>query len=386
MTHHRVRNTIGAAGLLFGSIIVAVLAFEGLVRAFPSFLSESTQIRLYWAAQTDEVPPMPHPYIGFVPGSAELPAGTDASGASAQAIWGHRNRPPWPERAEIVAVGDSLTYSLMVDVDQAWTTLLDDSLPDIRVITLGIVGAAPEQYLRAFETYGPELSPKLVLVGLFMGNDMTDAAVFNRWWRDARDEDFRYFRSGTRATGPRAWLRQLSRKSYLAAMLAELRRARDEDRFLAGETIELASGERVQIVPRFLTTSISNETSGSASFRLVIDGLARIDALAASRGAACLVLLFPSKEEVYGQFASRQLGDLSGPVIEELEQRGIEYFDLVPVFQERVRDGRALFLEVDGHPTALGYALIAESVREHLVQHAAEYGLAAADDESSGAR
>jgi hypothetical protein len=106
------------------------------------------------------------------------------------------------------------------------------------------------------------------------------------------------------------------------------------------------------------------------------------------------VLLFPSKEEVYGQFASRQLGDLSGPVIEELGQRGIEYLDLVPVFRERARAGGALFLEVDGHPTALGYALIAESVRENLVQHAAEYGLdlglytsvAAADDESSGAR
>lgn len=372
---NRVKNTLGAFVLVAVSAALAFLLCEGIVRIFPALLSESTQLRLHWAAQSGGSPPSPHPYIGFVPRPAGFAEGADASGASAEAIWGHRNRAPWPASAEIVAVGDSLTYSQMAELDQAWTVLLDDELPNVRVLTLGIIGTAPRQYLRVFETYGQALSPKLVLVGLFMGNDIADERVFDRWWREAREQDFRYFRSGESERGPRAWLRQLSKRSYLAAMLRELRTIRSKDRFLAGETIELASGERVQIVPRFLVNSLKDAVAGDPAFDQIIKSLTKIDALAAEWGSACLVLLLPSKEEVYGQFASRVLPDLSAPVVAELERRGIDYFDLGPAFRERARDGQALFLEVDGHPTPRGYALIAEAVREFLTQNAAKYGL-----------
>lgn len=371
------RNLMGSAALMFASILLAMLAAEGVLRVFPDMLPELARLHVHWAAGTgDEYPPAPHRYIGFVPQPAGVPLGADATDASAQAIWGNRNRPPWPQRAEIVVLGDSFVYSQMVSADRAWTSQLDDALPGLRVMALGTIGTGPPQYLRVYETYGRQLSPKLVLVGLFMRNDPTDAENFDRWWRDAREEDYRYFRSGEQQTGPAAWLRQLRQKSYLAAMVNHLRRSLLGDTSLEGETIVLESGEPLQLVTGALVRSGLDVAPGQRGFDLAIESVARLNEIAASDGSACLVLLFPSKEEIYGQFTGHELPDIAAPTIAALQQRGIEYLDLGPVFRERARErSGALFLEVDGHPTARGYALIAETVHAYLRQNAARYGL-----------
>ena len=44
----------------------------------------------------------------------------------------------------------------------------------------------------------------------------------------------------------------------------------------------------------------------------------------------------------------------------------LPYLDLTPDFQARAREGERLFFEVDGHPNAAGYRLIAEVVLDHL--------------------
>jgi lysophospholipase L1-like esterase len=361
--------------------VIALIVSEGILRLFPRLLSENAQIRLHWTTAPDEAPPSPHRYIGFVPRPAGFAPDVDATGASAEAIWGQRNRAPWPDRADVVAVGDSFTYSQTVGLDQAWTTLLDDALPNERVITLGTIGTAPQQYLRIFETYGAQSSPKLVLVGLFMGNDIEDASTFDRWWREARDEDYRYYRSRTSATGPRAWWRQFRQQTYIGALLNDALRAphyvRHDDRFLDGMTIELPSKERVQIIPRSVARSVAIATPGKPGFDTAIASMVQLKALAAQHGAACLVLLFPSKEEVYGQFAERDLPDLdlATPTRNELTAQGIDYFDLGPILRERARNGLALYHEIDGHPNARGYAVIAETLRDYLTESASKYGL-----------
>ena len=230
--------------------------------------------------------------------------------------------------------------------------------------------------MRVFETYGRQLAPKVVLVGLFPANDMDDAELFDRWWREARNEDFRHFRSsGSSGSGPYAWLKAASTRSYVAALLNQLRAVHYQGRFLSGTTIDLAPGERVQIVPQFHANNVANAVPGKPGFDLMIDAMAELEALAASQGTACLVVLFPSKEEIYGQFTDQEFPDLAAPVRSELEARGVDYVDLGPLFRERARDGLALHHEVDGHPNARGYALIAATLADHLQQNASKYGL-----------
>lgn len=89
-----------------------------------------------------------------------------------------RAKPPGVYR--IVALGDSfVSDSGGVPVDQLWHTLVGDRLRQatgepVEVINLGVPGIGPRFALRLFELEGRTLSPDLVLLGLFVGNDFTD--------------------------------------------------------------------------------------------------------------------------------------------------------------------------------------------------------------------
>ena len=114
---------------------------------------------------------------------------------------------------------------------------------------------------------------------------------------------------------------------------------------------------------------------GQPAFTLVLKTLEDLQALATQQQTHCLVLFFPSKEEVYLPVFGEAAANLAAPFLPELDKRGIAYLDLGPHFRQRAAAGETLFWEVDGHPNARGYALIAEVVLAHLQEHAARYGL-----------
>jgi len=360
------------------SFAIALLMAEGILRLVPGLMPEGAALRVHWETQGRGDPVSPHEYIGIVPHPEGLAVGEDASGASGEAIWAQRNLPPWPGQADIVVVGDSFAYSQTVAFEHAWTVLLDEAAPALRVITLGTVGTGPEQYFRTFETYGVDLSPKLVIVGVFPGNDMHDAETFYRWQQEAPDVPYGRFVHTGNSSDVFYWLSRFSGRSYLAALTRDLASSISEGRLFQGDTIELESGDRVQIVPQFLLKTIGKIERGSPGLGLTVESISRLHELASSLEMGCLIVLFPSKEEIYGQFVGRDYPWLSGFFIAELKKRGINYLDLAPMFRERALEGRALYHEVDGHPNIQGYQLIAETISTHLDQNAAKYGIGAA--------
>jgi lysophospholipase L1-like esterase len=100
-------------------------------------------------------------------------------------------------------------------------------------------------------------------------------------------------------------------------------------------------------------------------FQLLVDALARIDRLARMQHARALIVLQPSKEEVYPLFNDKPV-DLTQALREELDRRGIAYLDLAPVFRAEASNGTPLYFEVDSHPNAMGHALIAQSIAARL--------------------
>jgi hypothetical protein len=171
------------------------------------------------------------------------------------------------------------------------------------------------------------------------------------------------------------WLRRHVTRFYVFALAQDVRESYQAGRLLSGKTIELASGDRLQLVPSLLARAATYTRPERSEFTLVLDTIAQIQARAQAHHTHTLVLFFPSKEEVYLPVLGEEAADLAAPFIPELRQRGITYLDLGPAFRKRAAAGETLFFEVDGHPNARGYALIAETVLTYLNAYAQQFGL-----------
>ena len=199
---------------------LALGAAEASLRTFPQLMPEEARLRLHWRSVGQNRSPGADPYLGFVyPPNYEGRFERDDSDFAFTYTTdehGFRNPSPWPERAEIVVLGDSMAFSYGVDDEHAWTALLADQLPGSRIINLGLIGAAPQQYLRIYETFGQALHPDLVLFCLFPGNDLADAGRFEEWlqagspgnyaiWRRSPDEICRCHEASATCSSKATW-------------------------------------------------------------------------------------------------------------------------------------------------------------------------------------
>src|SRR5262249_43101230 len=136
--------------LLFaGSIVFALVLAEGILRLFPGLLS----VELQQIVQADpDNYGVAHPYIGSLhrPNNTFIIAGRAFHAVNHTDGYGFRNAWPWPEKAEIVVVGDSVTFGYGVEDDQAWPALVAKALPHNRLVNLGLIGAGTQQYLRVY--------------------------------------------------------------------------------------------------------------------------------------------------------------------------------------------------------------------------------------------
>ena len=374
-----VREDISRVLLVVGSLLGGTLLAEGTLRLIPALLPEGARAWALWRAAVAEPWHVAHPYIGHlhnieyvrrINASTRIKTGGLWKPARFDA-WGFRNAEPWPERVDIITVGDSLTYSLSVHDEQAWPVLLERALAPRRVLNLGLISASPQQYLRVYETFGAKLSPKVLLVGLFLGNDLTDELAFDTWWRGKRHEAYQETALNKGRTGVNGWLQ----KSYLATWFHDLRTAYQAEPAQQRKTLQLADGSRVQLAPRRLPPQAHLASPGQPAFALVLQALEHLCTLATRQQAHCLVLLLPDKEGVYLPVLGEAAADIAAPFRLALDQRGLAYLDLGPHFRQRAAAGEALFWEVGVHPNARGYAVIAAGVLAHLQEHAARYGL-----------
>jgi hypothetical protein len=366
-------------GISILAVMLLTLAIlEGALRFVPNLLPEGARLRIYWRSGVKDWY-VPHAYIGHLhstEGHASARTarpGTEAAGELDQ--WGFRNHWPWPAQVDILAVGDSFAYSQMAEDDEAWTTLIARKAPTLTVLNLGLIGGAPQQYLRVYETFGIALRPKVLLVGLFLGNDLWDAQLFHRWWEAGGEGAFPAFARSDNTAGVSGWAARKFKKLYLLALLQDLHASFRSGQVFSGRTVELAPGERLQLVPSFLAQINAYARPERPEFTLILETIERIQALATQHQTHCVVLFFPSKEEVYLPLLGEDAPDLAEPFLPELQKRRIAYVDLGPLFRQRALARERLFFEVDGHPNARGYALIAEAVLTYLKDHAHQLDL-----------
>jgi len=94
---------------------------------------------------------------------------------------GYRDRQRQPDKPtgiyRVIIFGDSMTESSQVNLDQTFPSLLEEKLrgqgPSVEVWNFGVNGYSPIQELLLFKQAGPRYKPDLVILALFLDNDVS---------------------------------------------------------------------------------------------------------------------------------------------------------------------------------------------------------------------
>jgi hypothetical protein len=150
------------------------------------------------------------------------------------------DKPPGVRR--IIALGDSFTFGQGVDLHERFTELVAERL-GCEVVNLGACAFGTDQEVLAFEHEGSAYAPDVVLLTVFLGNDLDDirndrqAGWSKPWFR---------LRAGALELVPaeRGWRMELRTRSYLAeALFQRLERGESSSRrapdWRTGDTLPL---------------------------------------------------------------------------------------------------------------------------------------------------
>ena len=276
----------------------------------------------------------------------------------------------------VVVLGDSFGVGV-VPHHLHYTTVAERRFEDLEAYDLAVVNSGPREYRRLLELHGPALRPDLVVVALFLGNDVVDARrggssplaawtdrdeilvlqLGKRLWRIAEDgpptEGF--------GTSPREALAPLEVERRLPWLADPLR----EPPTLSPERFAYVEWTRAEIT--------LPEKSGE--YREALDEIARIQAAAGTARLACLLIPdeFQVEDAVWQDVERAGLSpqadrELPQSIVGKfLDERGIPFVDLLPLLRaaEPLADGRLHVYHLrDTHWNARGNRIAGEALAE----------------------
>lgn len=351
---------------------------------------------------------------------------------------GIKGNPDWPEHdargfrnssalssATVVALGDSHTYGTSVIADETWTRILSARL-GADVYNMGLGGYGPTHGLENL-SIAIELNPKLIIFGLYFGNDFFDDFRFaqkNGLLSDYAEQSVLaeisrleslgsigneigfLFRSGRTAanqtlleTAKSSWiikswmpghsrlyglLRTLKNEivenpSFNALLARDFRRAKEN---LSERQLPFVSAYDGPIWKTIFTSPYRLRTLDDADPRIrtgIEISKRMLDQMrlrVSENSIQFVVLLLPTKEYVFRprvEFpgAHKSLAELvrheeriRNEIIQFMQKNGIEFID--PVGDLRESERQTYFPDGDGHPNALGHQIIAEKILEFM--------------------
>ncbi len=334
------------------------------------------------------------PILGAVPSPSSL-AGFDR--------WGFRNRKV-PKTADIVAVGDSHTYGNTARMVDSWPYVLGE-LTGEQVYNMGLGGYGPNQYFYLSKTKAFELKPKMILWGLYMGDDFENAfsnTYALDYWAYLRKLPPQKVQENIWEVPPngpslnkkiRIWL---SRHSVIYQLVFHMGLGkRVEGEFTTKNAAQLYPGLATSIVlpdkniaeafrPKGVLFGLDQDDPHvREGIRITLELIKEMDDLCKQNHVQFVVVVIPTKETVFADYlehnASLPLDDVLDKVIANeriartqlftfLGDNHIPSIDTLPALRKSV--GQHLYFDgaTDMHPGKNGYHVIAEAVAEALKQ------------------
>lgn len=318
-----------------------------------------------------------------------------------------------PARAEIVALGDSQTWGIDAERAEAWPQQLS-KMSGRSVYNMGLGGYGPVQYWALTEK-ALSLSPKVIVVGVYMGNDLYDAYHLAYSSDDYKDLRLRDAPSDLLqdTVGPRAdalwdeekgfqkdygrgdlgaWRVWLGGHTAVGRLLVragwwpgrtdvwfEVSKAWADAHPEHGAVYDEAGVRTVLTTAYRLTALDLDDPHIAEGLRVTGEVIPRMKADAG--GAKLLVVLIPTKESVFAGAAGVRRLD---PVYEKLvrmesraraaivahcEGAGVEYVDALPPLVEAVNRREQIYsTTTESHPNSKGYRVLASTVNQALTR------------------
>jgi lysophospholipase L1-like esterase len=295
-----------------------------------------------------------------------------------------------PSARRLLAVGDSFTFGVGVEAGQAWparaAALLAAAGMPLVGLNAGVPGYGIPDAVRWVERHGAAVGPEVVVLGVFVGNDLQNAAP-SAPHMEVRDGQL--VLPGERP-GLRSWLYQRS-QLYVLAKNALPAAAQRPLRELLGLPEPWALRELRLELELYRPQPTPLVAEGAAATGAALD---RLRALARERGFVVAAVLIPSLVQVDpGAWSAvlAQLGadtaahDPAAPtrlLAELLAGRAIPVADAAPALARAIAAGEQPYYPIDRHLTARGHeivaALVAQTVRETLGVSAGQTEVASA--------
>ena len=313
--------------------------------------------------------------------------------------WGFRNARR-PETADIVCIGDSMTYGMTARARESWPAVLAE-IRGGTVYNMGLGGYGPIQYLHLMKTLAVRLRPKTVIVGFYFGNDFFDVynlVRFNENWSSYAELEGSKVEGGPfvlpRQSGKflgelRDWL---SKNSVFYALVSQRSgfgfvREHEFAAMAADKADNLISYRDAKhhvifnLDPRFRFLDMRDPRI-QAAMAITPHVMLDMQSVAEQEAMRLIVALIPTKERVYGRLLERagyreKYLRLAEAIDQEntarawlaglLREHHIENVDLLPALEAEV-DDRDLFSPTDPHPNKDGYRVIAETINRYLTR------------------
>lgn len=328
------------------------------------------------------------PILGAVP-SPHSDAGFDA--------WGFRNKKV-PETADMVAVGDSHTFGNTARMVDSWPYVLGQ-LTNLHVYNMGMGGYGPNQYFYLSTTKAFQLKPRVVLWGLYMGDDFENAYSItyglDHWTylrqlpaqkANANIWDPPAARPGL-TKNIRIWLSRHSvlyqivfHASLSGRVQGELQ-IRNAAKLYPGVASSLIIPDK-NILEAFrpeamLTRLDQNNPDILEGMRITFALMQQMDDLCRKNNAQFVVVIIPTKEMVFSKYLEHNPNIALSNVFDNLlvnerearqklltflNSSNIAYVDTLPALSGSVEHQLYARTAADMHPGKNGYHVIAEAV------------------------
>jgi lysophospholipase L1-like esterase len=347
----------------------------------------------------------PADFLSVVPVQDEYLGHRLEGGAGGHDALGFRNREV-PQRASIVAIGDSMTYGSGAPRDGAWPQQLA-TISGETVYNMGLGGYGPLQYLHLARSQAQQFKPRQWVVSFYFGNDLIDAYAATRnlthWqsWRENQAEPAAAAASAAAPPAPdaavspqrrgkalRDWLTRHSvlyglLRTTVFASFAVAEQKSLADKMTADQRMSWSDPAAPGVttvftaLQRMTAQDTASQPNAREGLQIAKRAFAAIKDEADKQGVALLVVLIPTRERVYCPYLKATGATLppaylklcqieeanKAELVQALGAKGIAHVDPTGAMEAQVEKHVQIYPPTsDGHPTSLGHRVIAESV------------------------